>query len=45
MLFRSDEVARVRALGAEVLAEHEGFTALRDPLGLPFCVTANDPGR
>lgn len=39
------EVARVRALGAQLLAEHDGFTALRDPVGLPFCVTANDPDR
>ena len=39
------EVARVRELGAEVTGEHERFTALRDPVGLPFCVTANDPDR
>jgi predicted enzyme related to lactoylglutathione lyase len=39
------EVARVRSLGAHVLWANDGFTALRDPLGLPFCVTANDPSR
>jgi hypothetical protein len=39
------EVARVQALGARVLWHRDGFTALRDPVGLPFCVTANDPGR
>jgi predicted enzyme related to lactoylglutathione lyase len=39
------EVARVRSLGAHVLWANDGFTALRDPLGLPFCVTANDPAR
>jgi predicted enzyme related to lactoylglutathione lyase len=39
------EVERVRSLGAHVLWANDGFTALRDPLGLPFCVTANDPAR
>jgi len=39
------EVERVRSLGAHVLWANDGFTALRDPLGLPFCVTANDPSR
>jgi predicted enzyme related to lactoylglutathione lyase len=39
------EVARVEALGARVLRRSDGVTVLRDPLGLPFCVTANDPGR
>jgi len=39
------EVARVRALGAELLWPGAGFVALRDPVGLPFCVTANDPDR
>jgi len=39
------EVARVRSLGAHVLWANDGFTALRDPLSLPFCVTANDPAR
>jgi hypothetical protein len=29
-------VARVRALGAELLWPGEGFVALRDPAGLPF---------
>jgi predicted enzyme related to lactoylglutathione lyase len=39
------EVERVRSLGARVLGPGDGFIVLRDPLGLPFCVTANDPGR
>jgi hypothetical protein len=39
------EVARVEALGAERLWPGDGFVALRDPVGLPFCVTANDPDR
>jgi hypothetical protein len=39
------EVARVRALGAELLWPGDGFVALRDPVGLPFCVTANHPDR
>jgi predicted enzyme related to lactoylglutathione lyase len=39
------EVARVRALGARVLRRRGGFVALEDPVGLPFCVTANDPDR
>ena len=39
------EVARVRALGAELLWPGAGFVALRDPVGLPFCVTANHPDR
>jgi hypothetical protein len=39
------EVARVRGLGAELLRTDDGFVALRDPVGLPFCVTANDPDR
>lgn len=39
------EVARVQALGARVLRHGDGFVALEDPVGLPFCVTANDPDR
>lgn len=39
------EVARVRALGARELWPGNGFVALEDPAGLPFCVTANDPDR
>jgi hypothetical protein len=39
------EVARVRELGARVLWPGHGFVALQDPAGLPFCVTANGPGR
>jgi catechol 2,3-dioxygenase-like lactoylglutathione lyase family enzyme len=39
------ELGRVRSLGARLLWTSAGFVALRDPLGLPFCVTANDPAR
>jgi hypothetical protein len=39
------EVVRVRARGAELLWQGHGFVALRDPAGLPFCVTANHPDR
>ena len=39
------EVARVQSLGARPLWPSNGFVALQDPLGLPFCVTANDPAR
>ncbi len=37
------EVARVQALGAQVLSSSDGLTVLRDPVGLPFCVTGNEP--
>lgn len=39
------EVARIQALGAQVLWPGDGFIALRDPAGLPFCVTGNQPDR
>jgi hypothetical protein len=39
------EVVRVRGLGAELLWPGDSFVALRDPVGLPVCVTANHPGR
>jgi len=39
------EVERVRSLGAQLLWSGNGFIALRDPLGLVFCVTGNDPER
>ena len=39
------EVERVRSLGARLLWPGNGFVALRDPVGLPFCVTGNDPTR
>jgi hypothetical protein len=38
------EVDRVRALGATPLRPGGGLVALRDPVGLPFSVTGNDPG-
>jgi predicted enzyme related to lactoylglutathione lyase len=37
------EVERVRALGATVVDHQPGITVLRDPLGLPFCVTGRRP--
>jgi len=33
------EVQRVRAAGAQLLGPGDGWVALRDPVGLPFCVT------
>jgi hypothetical protein len=39
------EVSRLETLGARVLGPGDGFIVLRDPVGLPFCVTANDPDR
>ena len=39
------EVARIEALGARVLRPGDGFVVLQDPVGLPFCVTANAPDR
>ena len=40
------EAARVLALGATVLEEREGYTILKDPAGVVFCVvpvqTADD---
>jgi Glyoxalase-like domain len=39
------EVSRLEALGARVLSPDDGFIVLRDPVGLPFCVTSNDPDR
>ena len=34
----ADEVARLVALGASVLREHESHTVMRDPEGNEFCV-------
>jgi hypothetical protein len=39
------EVRRLEALGAPVISRDDGFIVLRDPVGLPFCVTSNDPDR
>jgi Glyoxalase-like domain len=39
------EVGRLENHGAPVLSRRDGFIVLRDPIGLPFCVTANDPDR
>lgn len=38
------EVARVVGLGANVLEEREGYTVLRDPAGLVFCVVPVQTG-
>jgi hypothetical protein len=35
---RSEEVRRLRALGATVRDEHDGFTVMQDPEGNEFCV-------
>jgi Glyoxalase-like domain len=37
------EVRRVRDLGADEIGPGRGWHALRDPAGLPFCVTVNSP--
>jgi hypothetical protein len=41
---RPDEVRRLTALGAPVVRVTDGWTTLRDPAGLEFCVTDRDPG-
>lgn len=37
------EVRRLTELGAEHIAVGDGWEVLRDPVGLPFCVTGNAP--
>ena len=37
------EVARHLELGAEWVRDHDGWTVLRDPAGLLYCVTGRDP--
>jgi len=37
------EIARLRQLGAGDIGAGRGWHALRDPSGLPFCVTGNSP--
>src|SRR5581483_11914549 len=37
------EVARHEALGGEVVRRTEGWTTLRDPVGLAYCVTRRVP--
>jgi hypothetical protein len=39
------EVARHERLGAQVVRRTEGWTTLRDPVGLLYCVTRRVPGR
>lgn len=39
----SRETARHEALGAEVVAVHEGWTTMRDPAGARYCLTARAP--
>jgi hypothetical protein len=38
------ELAAHEAVGAEVQGRFEGWTVLRDPAGLPYCVTRRRPG-
>lgn len=38
------EVTRHEALGATVVRRTDGWVTLRDPAGLEYCVTRNDPG-
>ena len=40
---RAAEVDRITPLGAPVVRVTEGWTTLRDPAGLEFCVTDRDP--
>ncbi|WP_307199236.1 VOC family protein [Nocardioides zeae] len=40
---RAAETARHRALGAELVAERERWTVLRDPSGAAYCLTDRDP--
>jgi hypothetical protein len=40
---REAEAQRLVGLGAERLWTGDGFVCLRDPVGLPFCVTGNPP--
>jgi hypothetical protein len=38
------EVAAHVAAGAEVQRRFQGWTVLRDPAGLPYCITHRRPG-
>ena len=42
---REAETERHLTLGAVVVRRHEGWTVLRDPAGLEYCITDRDPGR
>ena len=42
---RAAETERHLALGAVVVRRHEGWTVLRDPAGLEYCITDRDPDR
>ena len=39
-----DEVARLRGLGASLVAEHDDHVVLRDPEGNEFCLVRRGPG-
>ena len=41
---RDAEVARQVGAGAEVVSRPDGWTVLRDPAGMPYCVTGRAPG-
>ena len=40
---RAAEVERVRVAGAELVDDTRRWAVLRDPAGLPFCVTPRPP--
>ena len=40
---RAAEVERVRAVGAELVNDTRRWVVLRDPAGLPFCITPRPP--
>jgi hypothetical protein len=42
---RAADVDRVRDLGADEIGPGRGWHALRDPAGLPFCITDNSPAQ
>ncbi|WP_067435792.1 VOC family protein [Nocardioides jensenii] len=42
---RAAEVRRHAGLGAQLLAEHPGWTVLRDPAGSSYCITDRSPAR
>jgi hypothetical protein len=42
---REAEVARLVSLGAERVRDGHGWVVMRDPSGMPFCVTGQSPDR
>ena len=41
---RDEEVAAHVAAGADLLGRYEGWTVLRDPVGMTYCITGRRPG-